>query len=277
MKSVIASSRLLISAATIALLGMHSVPSASAAERDNPSYKRLEKGETISSKAGSSVTFQKLLKVDIAKAVAVLDDLSKLPELFENIVYAKTFKTLDGKKLLYIKVSGLGDGAGLLFEVKESGGDFFTAAKTLLKSSDGLRLREIGTEASLEDGGHADLVKDLAIETDKAKKTNGMGREIDTSINARSLILEGPLNEVMQLPANRFSLHLGVGTYSLFKADTPWDMQSSAYLVAKIGVASQTPRTELGDVKGFGERKLSLLQRFGQNVFTNFAKQLSKL
>src|SRR5690606_18661249 len=65
---------------------------------------RLESGEVITSQMGSAFSTQALVRQDPTKVKAILtENLEKLPEVFKNIAYARTYKTASGKNLVYLK------------------------------------------------------------------------------------------------------------------------------------------------------------------------------
>ena len=216
-------------------------------------FERLEQGETLTSQVGSSIFAQTLIKQPAADVQAkIFSDPSKWSSVFKNVAYAKPYVTTDGKKLVYVKLNGLGDGVGVLMEIKQGMESSFTSAKTLNISSSALRLRNSASEVAFDSNLPA------------SSSEGGANRTVGTD---QSIVLEGPLNHVVQLPNMRITLRLGVASYTVTKdkgkdkdadKDTNKDVSNYALVMAKASFATQAPLKELGDYHGFGEQKLNI-------------------
>src|SRR5690606_12647954 len=84
---------------------------------------QLEQGTVVTTRMGSSFTVEALIEQDPDRvAEAIFENLNKLPEVFSNVAFAKPIqvKEDDGteRSLVYLKLRGLGDGLGVLMEVK---------------------------------------------------------------------------------------------------------------------------------------------------------------
>jgi hypothetical protein len=93
------------------------------------------------------------------------------------------------------------------------------------------------------------------------------------------ITLEGPLNEVMQLPNTRLVVHLGYsGYYPSSKSGKAADSnQRMTYLVARVAFGNQVSRENLGDYRGFGEQRLSLATAVGEAVVESLKVKLETL
>jgi hypothetical protein len=237
---------------------------------ENSIIKRLEAGEVVSAKSGSSFIIQALVDKDPMKVQQVLmSDLSKLPDVFENVAFARTYKDKAGKKLLYLKLRGLGDGLGILMEVKQGADQAFRNAKDF-NSSGAYQYRNTLQDVNLATDPNAqELTKEVAA-TNKANSA-----EMRTLVNGPSLVLEGPLNEIMELPNLRVTLNLSVGTYMVMKKGQLPVIKS--YLVSKTAFGSQTPKESLGDYRGFGDARLGLAERMAKDLFAVLQLKLASL
>jgi hypothetical protein len=238
---------------------------------------RLEKGEVVSSKIGSSFTIQTLIKKDVDEVGSqMFKDVSKFPKILDEVAFARHYitkdvKALDKKHLVYLKVRGLGDGVGILLEVKQGGVDSYSNARALDLSSESFPLRDTEAEVSLRDDAMNQAVVKAAAIQDENKKT-GKYPDFDPSLGpVTNLILEGPLNDVPQLPGVRMVVNLGICSYK-----KPKDRTEYTYMVAKMAFGNQIVRGELGDYKGFGDTRLSLAQAMGNNFISNLRAKLEK-
>lgn len=239
---------------------------------------RLESGEIVSTKMGSAFVVQQVIKKRAgAVAEALFKDIRKLPSVFPNIAFVRPYTTQDGKTLLYMKLRGVRDGLGVLMEVKEGAADAFSNATALVANSAQMGLRDTKDEVDFK----KDPQNQLAVDTPNEPNIP-LRRKVGVGMN---LLLEGPLNQVMEMPNLRLTLNLGIGGYKILKMD-PADPNNEmmaetksdfTYLVAKVSVGSQMARGELGDYRGFGEGRLSLAQSMGTDVFETLKKKLESL
>jgi hypothetical protein len=258
---------------------------------DNRILSRLEKGEVISSKTGSSFFVQALVGQTHEKIQAAFSDLSKLPKIFPQIAFAVPYVGKEngkdaGRNFLYLKLRGLGDGVGVLMEVKSGGGEAFANAKELILSSDYNQSRSTEGEVNInKEANQLELKAQIDAANAKGDESRFVGAE-------KSLILEGPLNEVMEMPNTRFTIHLGVASYTSIvsakaieaavfdskagPAKKSNSLDKKAYLIAKVSVGNQMVRRELGDIRGFGDARLSLAEHLGTNVLSALRVQLEK-
>lgn len=271
---------------SVSLLLLTGISAVSAAE--NRILERLEKGEVISSKTGSSFFVQALVNKEPEKVQAAFADLSKLPAVFPQIAFARPYvDKKDERQFVYLKLRGLGDGQSVLMEVKSAGGEAFLNAKELVLSGEYGRGRDTTTEV---DTAKEKNQLELKTQIDEANEGDEGARFMGV---ANSLVLEGPLNEVMELPNVRMTIHLGYSSYMQIPADQSGQKVSKkgsppsvvvpvaapekkTYLVAKVSFGNQTAKRELGDYRGFGESRLNLAERLGTSVFSALRVNLEK-
>lgn len=258
-----------------------------ASAQDNHILNRLEKGEVVSSKAGASFFVQTLVNQAPEKVQAMLSDLSSLPKVFPQIAFAVPYvgKGKDeGRNFLYLKMRGLGDGMSLLMEVKSGGGEAFANAKELIVNSDYSQSRATESEVDAsKEPNHLELKSQI-------DESNAKGEDARFVGVGRSLILEGPLNYVMEMPNTRFTISIGVSPYTQIGVEKPLDEKAAkdpkaakkiaapekkTYLIAKLSVGNQVSHEEL-DYNGFGDARLSLAQNIGTNVFSALRIKLEK-
>lgn len=261
---------------------------------DNRILKRLEHGEVISSRTGSSFFVQALTAQTPDKVRAVFSDLTKLPTVFPQVAFAVPYvgKGKDeGRNFLYLKLRGLGDGVGVLMEVKSGGGDAFANAKELILGGEYHAARS--TEGEVDITKEANQVS-LKSAVDEANARGEDPRFVDLT---KSLVLEGPLNEVMEMPNVRFTIHFGVASYtSVSTGSSTGDegarlargvniaspaaaknsMDKKSYLIAKVSVGNQIAREGLGDIRGFGDARLALAESLGSKVLSVLRTNLEK-
>jgi hypothetical protein len=245
---------------------------------DNSILQRLEKGEVISSKIGSSFFIQALVDTSPDKMKEIFSDLRKLPKIFPQIAFAvpyvgKTKGDDDKRNFVYLKLRGLGDGVSALMEVKSGGDDAFLNAKEFVIGNDYHSGRNTAAEVDFSEERNN---LELKSKIDEANSKSDSARFLGIS---NSLILEGPINEVMELPNVRVTINLGVASYTQILTNNepkkaPADKKS--YLVAKVSFGNQVNRGELGDIRGFGDAKLTIAQQIGTNVIRTLQSRLQK-
>ncbi|MDB5037106.1 MAG: hypothetical protein JWQ35_634 [Bacteriovoracaceae bacterium] len=254
----------------------------SAYSEENKILERLEKGEVISAKTGASFFMQALVQKDSAKIEAAFSDLSKLPAVFPQIAFARPYvegKGDSARKFLYLKLRGLGDGVSVLMEVKSGGDEAFVNAKELILGGDIRPSRDTSAEVDSSKESNQ-LALDKSI--DAANESDSKGRFLGA---ATEITLEGPLNELMEMPTVRATINLGIQSFgespSALKTPALKGLKLPAaskrtYLVAKVSFGNQMPNGELGDIHGFGEARLSLAQQIGVNIFSTLRGNLEK-
>lgn len=257
--------------AKTAVFGLSLVSATIVEGAQNRILDRLEKGETVSTKSGSSFMVQALVSKEYQKVSAALGDMRKISQVFSQVAFARPYVTKDGRQFVYLKLRGMGDGLGALMEVKSSDIDAFTDAKELVLSGKNYRSRDVGSEG--------DISKDPATlmlqkEIDEAKAA---GKEVPFMGATTGITLEGPLNEVMQLPNIRMVVHLGFSGYSSANSSSSGSSQSKTYLVAKVAFTPQVSRENLGDYRGFGEHRLSVAEAMGKSVIESLKERLQNL
>lgn len=254
-------------------------------EPQNSIFQRLEHGEVVAAKTGSSFVLQAVTNADPAKLEAAFHDLNQLPKVFSQIAFVRAYTTNDNppRHLLYMKLRGLQDGTGVLVEVKQGGDEAFANATALRASADSLGLRDTAKEVDLtNDPSNTRLMTDA----DAEKKLGGDVRNVSIS---GSIIAEGPINPIIESPSTRVVLNLAYGTYSVTKGSAPKgaaltpDLNSpivgetKGFLMVKVSFGNQIARGELGDYRGFGEQRLNLAQDVGIDVLKGLRARLEKL
>jgi len=242
---------------------------------ENPLLDSLEKGSVLSNRAGSAILAQALVKKDAAiVAKAMGEDFKKLPSIFTGLAFARPFVTKDGKNLVYLKLRGLGDSTGDLMEMKQGPREAFTNARELLKSGDlGLR----------EQAGELNEVPDTGVLA-AISKTN-QKNETQRMLGGDSvIILEGPLNEVQQMPNLRVTMAISIAPYSVVPpakgvagaaAPVP---QNFTLMQVRTAFGRQVPTGgELGDYRGFGDHRLMIAQEIAESFLRSARSQLEKL
>lgn len=238
---------------------------------------QLEAGQVVSGKSGSTVLVQSIVKKEAPAVLKSLsEDLSKLPNVIGQVAFARPFKTKDGKRLLYLKIKGLGDGTAVLMEVKEGPRDAFTNARELLKSGDFGRYRE-AARADINEVGDLGLEKDLSKSNASSETQRILGSD-------SVILLEGPLNQIPAMPQLRVTLQISVAPYSVIPAATGIAgspapaMKNYSLLQVRAAFGNQAPiGGDLGDYRGFGERHLSLAQIAAEDVLASVKARLEKI
>lgn len=250
--------------------------SSSSLSAQNMTIDRLEKGEVVSAKMGSSFLVQALVKKDQAQVTKNLFETSdKISQFFPNVAFARPFKTKDGRQLLYLKLRGAGDGLGVMLEAKQGSAGLFTNARELLKSGDRSKDRAIAQE-ELNQVGDNGVGVQIQNRNEKGQAQRLLGSE-------SVVVFEGPLNPIPQMPTLRVSLAIALAPYTIVPAakgvaGAP-SPASKDYTLLQFRVAfgSQVPKGEdLGDYKGFGERRLELAKMAGANIMTALKARLEK-
>jgi len=244
---------------------------------DNRILDRLEAGEVISAKLGGSVLLQSITSQDPEKVrKAFTTNFSGLSDLFSEIAFARPFITDAGRRLVYLKLKGMGDGLSVLVEVKQGANEAFNDAKSLMDSAKIWKSGASSSEASLT-AAETTLKSEVA----DANKVPGVSR---TFMPGATIVLEGPLNEVMELPGVRFTVTLSTASYMVSptaSATVPLLPMPAAktytYLAARIAVAAQVTDEHLPDYRGFGDRRLGIMERLGVDLFSALQKNLQKL
>lgn len=243
---------------------------------DNRILERLEKGEVVSQKTGASFFVQSIVNKEPEKVVASFLDFKKLSNIFPQVAFSRPYVTQEGRQFLYLKLRGLGDGLGVLMEVKNANPEAFANARELVASSEIAPARDTSAEVSTrEEENELQLRKEI----DKANASGAQPRFLGAS---GGIVLEGPINEVMELPGVRISINLGFAPYTSIKSTGAGASKASAlarktYLVAKVAFGNQMPKEQLGDYRGFGDQRLSLAQSMGVNVLESLKETLEKL
>ncbi|MBN8554988.1 MAG: hypothetical protein J0L93_06045 [Deltaproteobacteria bacterium] len=242
---------------------------------------RLEKGEIVATKAGTSFTIQAVVKKKVADVREVLfKDFTQLPKFFKEVAFVQPYSSTGDVNLLYLKLRGLGDGLGVLMEVKSlETSDYmakksslfsFANAESLIASSESLGLRKTESEVDLKlDSANQDLMK-LADAEKKAKSK--ITREVSINTN---LILEGPINPIPQFPTLRLVMNIAVGPYTVSEGGS--EKESSTYLIAKVSFGNQAPQGELGDISGFGDMRLNIAKNVGKTFISSIKTRIENL
>lgn len=223
---------------------------------------RLEQGEVLSTKEGSSFVIQTLIQSDPVKVQTAFSDLTQLPLVFDNMAFTNLYKTKNNQNLIYMKLKGLGDGVGVLMEIKSGTPQTFSGTIGLIESAN-YHFRN----QPIDPFQTNDLIKIIS----DSNQTNP--QEVRALALGSVLVLEGPLNEVKQLPSVRAILHLIVGMYSIQKG-TREAPRILTYLAAKMSFGKQVPKKNIGDYRGFGDRRLSIAENLGVNLFEALKRTL---
>lgn len=259
------------SLSTMAVTLVLGIKSLSVGAGENRILDRLERGETVATKTGLSFMVQTLIAKEPEKVRAALGDFRKLPEVFSGVAYARPYVAKDSRQFVYLKLKGLGDGLGVLMEVKAAPSDAFLNARELVTSAAAYKSRDIGQAADVSaDPAALQLRKEIE---ESGSESHFLGA-------TDGITLEGPLNEVMQLPNTRLVIHLGYsGYYPKAKSSKPGaaGADRKTYLVAKVAFGNQVSRENLGDYRGFGERRLSLATSMGEAVIESLKQKLEAL
>ncbi len=247
---------------------------------ENKILSRLERGEVVSGKTGASFFVQALVNKEPEKVASAFVNLSKLPTVFPQIAFARPYIGSDGRQFVYLKLRGVGDGVGILAEVKNASSEAFRNAKELIVSSEVSKGRDASSETTSFTGevNHLQLTREIDTANKSESATRFLG---ETS----GIILEGPINSIMELPGVRMTLHLGYSSYvsvggnkaKASKASESSDSSRQTYLVAKVVFGNQAPKESLGDYRGFGERRLSLATLMGVNAIQALRASLEKI
>jgi hypothetical protein len=229
---------------------------------------RLEKGEVISTHAGSAFLVQALVDSPASFVLNRLTgDLDSLSQNFEAIAFSKAFVTSTDKRLLYMKLRGVGDGAVVMMEVKQGAAGLFANAVELVKS--GSLSREPAL-ADLDAVGDNGLGKVFAEQDPRAAVYRNLGKE-------QSVVLEGPLNPLPQFPQLRMTIAIGVAPYS--KTDlAKGTSKNQSLLQVKVAFGHQALKGgELGDFKGFTQRRLQIAKNSTVDVVRAIRSRLEKI
>lgn len=246
-------------------------------QANNTVLDRLERGEVVSSKSGQAFLVQSVLKKDASTVLKSLTgDLKSLGKVIPQIAFAKPMLTESGKKVLYLKLRGLGDGLGILLEVKQGASDSFSNARAMIRSADLLPLRD--TQDSLSDVSDGMVLK--AVE-DRNRSSSDATRIIGGD---QVLVLEGPLNKIMAMPNLRVTAEISVAPYTIMEkssgivgAAAP-KVLSYSLLQVRMAIGNQVRvGGELGDYKGFGEQRLELAKVTGEELIRNLRLKIESL
>lgn len=243
----------------------------------NKVLEALERGEVLSTKTASTVLVQAIVKKDTAAIQEIIDaDLSQIPQIFENVATARPFVTSDKKNLLYLKLRGLTDGLSVLMEVKEGSREAFVNARELLKSAD-FNSRE-AAKAELIGIGEDAVANEIDVINgqQEAQRMLGVGSV---------MLLEGPLNRVEAMPDLRLTLQISFSPYTLIEpvkgeagAAVP-KTSNMTFMQIAAAFGRQVPKGagELGDYRGFADKRLDLVRGLGESIAKSIKGRLEKL
>ena len=246
-------------------------------QANNPVLDRLERGEVISSKSGQAFLLQSIVKKDASAVLKSLTgDLKTLSKVIPQVAFAKPMLTESGKKILYLKLRGLGDGLGILLEVKQGASESFANARALIRSADLLPLRD--TQDSVNDVSDGMVLK--AVE--ERNKTSADATRIIGGDQV--LVLEGPLNKIMAMPNLRLTAEISVAPYTIMEKSSGIiggpapKVMSYSLLQVRMAVGNQVRiGGELGDYKGFGDQRLELAKLTGEELVRNLRLKIESL
>lgn len=239
----------------------------------NKILEQLEGGAVVSGKTGSTILVQALVKEDAAVVMkALTEDLKDLPKIAPQIAFARPY-TMNQRNLVYLKLRGAGDGVGVVMEMKEGPREAFAGARAFLKSGDTSAFREASKE-ELNEVGDLGLASGLA-------EANSRG-ETERLIGTDSVVLlEGPLNDVIQMPHLRMTVQLSVAPYTVRPAATgipgapiPQSKNYSLFQVkAALGRQAVIGR-DLGDYLGLRDQQVELAKGVAENVVKSIRARL---
>lgn len=246
-------------------------------ETNNTVLDRLEAGEVVSSKSGQAFLIQSVLKKDASTVLKSLTgDLKTLSKVVPQVAFAKPMLSDSGKKLLYLKLRGLGDGLGVLLEVKQGASESFANARALIRSADLLPFRD--TQDAVNDVSDGLVLK--AVE-ERNRSDADAARIIGGD---QVLVLEGPLNKIMSMPNLRVTAEISVAPYTIMEkasnivgAPAP-RVLSYSLLQIRMAVGNQVRvGGELGDYKGFGDQRLELAKVTAEELVRNLRLRVESL
>ncbi len=244
----------------------------------NKVLESLERGEVLTNKNGSAILVQALVDKDAAaiKELLEAEDFSGIPSIFENVASIRPFTTSDKKNLVYMKLRGLTDGLGVLMEVKDGPREAFVNARELIKSADfNSRQAAKAEHDQLDDSSAKKDIELLNAKTD-TQRMLGVGDVI---------LLEGPLNEVEQMPDLRVTFQISFSPYTILPpatgvagAATP-KARNLTFMQVKAAFGRQVPKGtgELGDYQGFGDARLGIVQKVAEGLVRSAKSRLEKI
>lgn len=252
---------------------------------------RLERGDLQSSRVGSTVYFQGLIRKSFQDIKTLFaSDLNSFTKRLPEVAFIKPFKSADNRALLYFKIRGLLDGSSFLVEIKEARGEALVAFNNLILNSSTLPLwaTEMSQNNVLIPAANPWL-QSLQQEIGQTNSVNQVQRVLGGPSKEMVFTLDGPLNPSMSLAGVRFQLRCDLRAYSISRLggvqpDLISDFISKSngnnggvewtYFSAQLSFSPETPSQELGDYRGFRERQLAATEWGGSNFLRDLRSAL---
>jgi len=218
-------------------------------------FAKMSSGSVQGQTIGESFYLQSLIKKAPDRISEVVEsDINQLGKLIPGLNYARTFQTKDGRKLLYMKVSGFLDGTGLMMEVKRGLDALFSNGATAVLDDNLFDFSS--AEYNLSNPWQSQL--DSAILQRSAKG------EVANLSPAVEIVLEGPVNHVMDLNGLRVAILISMQQFNqnaVNKRDSAGlGNTPSTYLLTQFQFRKTKWTEEWGQFSSFGSREINLAQ-----------------
>jgi hypothetical protein len=262
---------------------------------------KLERGEMFTARMATSFIMQSLVKADPTKIQDAMNkDLVKFARIIPDLAFARAFRTSDDKKLLYLKLRGLGGGTGALVEVIEGFNDAFVNAPVLKTSGTAKILRPSGV--NIANPWEARLTADVQ----KLSAESGFNRTIG---GGQTIRIVGPLHESFALEGVSVDIQIAFRPYTIQKKPDQAskiqigkelkleeienaagaakekaaakkeedEQQNFTLLTTQVAFVPVMPKHSLGDFAGFGERKLVTAEYGAQKFLGRLRENLERI
>lgn len=215
----------------------------------------LEKGEAQSLLQGDSFFVQSLVPLDVQEAFGKGESRA-LAELLPGLAFAEAFVTPSGQKLIYLKINGLGGGEGFLMHVEKGWDSLFENARSFdYQIPKDYPFQSGGNEGQLNDPWAATIQKELGNH-----RKFGSGDEV---------VMVGPLNQIISLAGVAVKLHFQIDEYIAESPKAIERLERSGLsaedgvsrVVGQVSFLRKRPQGALGDVFGFGARRVRPVSR----------------
>lgn len=214
---------------------------------------KMSAGSVQSQTVGESFYLQSVIKKTPDRISQMIEaDVNQLGKLIPGISYARAFQTKAGHKLLYMKVSGFLDGTGMMMEVKQGLDSLFENPVTNQLDDSLFDFSE--ATYSLQNPWQGQITAAIA-----ERATKG---EVASLTPSESIVLEGPVNHVMDLNGLRVAILLSLQQLNQTTADDSGDIDNAAstYLLSQFEFRKTKWTEEWGQFSNFGSREINLAQ-----------------
>jgi hypothetical protein len=217
----------------------------SVSANQSPYAESLRAGESVSKRLGESLLVQKIYSKNAFDVARLFEQSPQnLGRLFPELRYAKAFVNSEGRRFLHLKISGFGQGEGILVEVLKGLDAYFAADKVLT----------------------VDVSFPEAVKMESPLSESAWVKDFGPSLS--QVVLQGPLNETFDLARIGFQLEFEI--QAVDPAANGDDTLVSAYL----RLFSKTPKTRIGDFRGVSDRQMTALEIAGRQSLKAFGQAL---